>query len=324
MSTSNDGLICAYRFDGRGGAREIGWEEIRGPDNDALIWVHLDRKHPGAQHWLSEGARLDALACEALLAEETRPRSLVLDEGMLVILRGVNLNPGSEPDDMISIRTWIDPRRIITLRFPKLKTIDDLRHEVSQGRAPRAPGDFLIMLSDRLLERMAPVLENLDDQLDAVEEAVLEAHSQDLRAELSTLRRQAITLRRHLAPQRDVLLRLQTETAAWLTDGHRRRLREQHDRLSRYVEDLDALRERAAVTHEELAGHLSEQMNKAMYSLSIVAGIFLPLGLLTGLLGINVGGMPGVDSDYAFTVVCAFLVVLAGLAVWIFRRFRFL
>ena len=65
-------------------------------------------------------------------------------------------------------------------------------------------------------------------------------------------------------------------------------------------------------------------MNRTMYILSIVAGIFLPLGLLTGLLGINVGGMPGTESKIAFTVVCVFLVVVAGVEYWIFRRKKWL
>jgi zinc transporter len=117
---------------------------------------------------------------------------------------------------------------------------------------------------------------------------------------------------------------LQTEPIAIFDDVDRARLREITDRLTRYIEELDAARERAAVTQEELAGRMSDQMNRIMYILSIVTGIFLPLGLLTGLLGINVGGMPGVESEMAFTIVCIVLVVLFAVAVWVFRRMRLL
>lgn len=323
--SEDDGLICAYLLDGKGGGREVGWAEVRGWKPEAgPVWIHLDRTKNDSEQWVRQRAGLDPVACEALLAEETRPRSLVVGEGLLVILRGVNLNPGAEPDDMISIRVWIDQHRIISLRFPKLRAVDDIRDSLCEGKGPNGPGDFLVELATRLLDRMSPVLENLDNELDSLEEEVVEAQSYDLRIKLGTLRRQAIALRRHLAPQRDVMSHLQTERVAWLTDLHRARLRELHDRLIRYVEDLDAARERAAVTQEELAGRLSEQMNKTMYALSLVAGIFLPLGLLTGLLGINVGGMPGTNSDIAFMVVCVLLVTLAIFAVWLFRRFRFL
>jgi len=100
----------------------------------------------------------------------------------------------------------------------------------------------------------------------------------------------------------------------------RMRLRETSDRTTRYVEDLDAIRDRAMVTQEELNNRLAEQMNKTMYVLSIVAGIFLPLGLLTGLLGINVGGIPGTENKWAFTIFCFILLGVAGVQVWLFKR----
>ena len=94
------------------------------------------------------------------------------------------------------------------------------------------------------------------------------------------------------------------------------------DRLLRFVEDLDAVRDRAAVTQEELSARLAESMNRTMYVLSIVTAIFLPLGLLTGLLGVNVGGMPGEESEQAFAYVCVLMGVMA-LGLWaLFRSKR--
>jgi zinc transporter len=101
-------------------------------------------------------------------------------------------------------------------------------------------------------------------------------------------------------------------------------LREVAERTARFVEDIDSARERAAVTQEELNNRLSEQMNKAMYLLSIVAAIFLPLGLLTGLLGINVGGIPGSESKWAFSLVTILLVCLAAFLVAWFKKIKWL
>ena len=75
---------------------------------------------------------------------------------------------------------------------------------------------------------------------------------------------------------------------------------------------------------DEIANRLSESMNRTMYALSMVAGVFLPLGFLTGLLGINVGGMPGVDSGSAFWITCALLVLLGIGEVALFRRMKWL
>lgn len=91
------------------------------------------------------------------------------------------------------------------------------------------------------------------------------------------------------------------------------------DHVTRYVEGLDALRERAAVTNDELSTRLAEAMNRRMYILSVVAAVFLPLGLITGLLGVNVGGLPGTHNEWGFWIVTGLLGVIGGLTMWILR-----
>lgn len=318
-------LICGYAFHQSRGASPLDATGVqRWTPDDGWLWIHLDRKQDETETWLRDAANLTPLAIEALLEEETRPRSASMADGMLVILRGVNLNPGAEPDDMVSIRIWIDGSRVISLRRRKLKAIEDIRDGIARGETPDSPGAMLVEITERMIDRMSPAIEALHDEVDEVEERVLEAPSQELRSRLSQMRRQAITLRRYLAPQREVLARLQTERTPLLTDQQRNRLREITDRLTRYVEELDAARDRAAVTQEELGGRISDQMNRNMYVLSIVAGIFLPLGLLTGLLGINVGGMPGTQSDWGFAVVCIILIVMLVAVLWLFRKMRLL
>jgi zinc transporter len=320
-----DGLIYGCQLDGSGGARELGWDEVpaRLPSS-GFLWLHLDYESAVVQRWLSESSGIDLLIREALTAEDPRPRSLVHGEGLLVILRGVNLNPGADPEDMVSIRMWIEPTRVVTLRRRRLMAVDDIRAAIARGSGPRTVGELLVQLADSLIERMAGVVSGLDETIDSIEEAMLVAQARELRPRLSAVRRQAIALRRYLAPQRDVLGRLQSERIDLLEDVDRSRLREIGDRTIRYVEDLDADRERAAVTHEELDNRLAEQLNRRMYALSVIAGIFLPLSFLTGLLGINVAGIPGSENPQAFALVCALLVAFAGFQAWLFRRLRWL
>lgn len=323
MSATED-LICAYLFDGEGGAREVDWEGVlQWQPGEGFLWVHLDRRSAGTRSWLESRSGLDSISCEALLAQETRPRCLITADSMMLILRGVNLNPGANPDDMVSLRVWAEPNRVITIRGQRVLAIQDIRDGIGRGMRLSSPGELLSMLGARLIDRMGPVVDGLQDELDALEEELLEKEEKGLRPRLSAIRRRAVGLRRYLSPQRDVLSRLATETAlAWLTEIHRARLRETTDRVTRYVEDLDATRERAAVTQEELTARVQDRMNRNMYILSLVAAVFLPLGLLTGLLGINVGGIPGADSPSAFLLVCIILVVIGVLefALFYFRR----
>jgi zinc transporter len=312
-------------FDGAGGARrEAAGKHDYGPDD--IIWAHLQRNSESAQRWLAKERGIPPLVRQALTAEETRPRCTPLEGGLLLILRGVNLNPEADPEDMVSIRIWTDGKRILTVWLRRLLAVGDIDELLEQGRGPKNVGAFLALLSDRLVARMEPVIAEIDDRIDALEDEVLEHHEPEMRGRLAAVRRQAIVLRRYFAPQREALQRLATDVdaAPWLESRDRHLLRETADRITRYVEDLDAGRERASVVHDQLANHLSDELNRGMYVLSVIAAVFLPLGFLTGLLGINVGGLPGVDDPWAFAVVCVLLAVLAGLEIWLLRRLKWI
>lgn len=318
-------LVHACLLDGKGGARDMTWADIDGwQPGQGVLWIHLDSMHPGATDWLVTKSGLPLLTCDSLLERESRPRNILTDEGLLLILRGVNCNPGADPEDMVAIRMLLSEHRIITMRYRRIMAVSDIREGLGAGKGPCNTGEFLSMVADRIADRMGDVVAGLDDQADELEDSVLSAESRELRGRLADLRRKAISLRRYIAPQRDVLARMLHDRISWLTEREHAQLREVAERTARFVEDVDSARERAAVTQEELNSRLSEQMNKAMYTLSIVAAIFLPLGLLTGLLGINVGGIPGTENRWAFTIVTVSLFAVAiGLVLW-FKKIKWL
>ncbi len=321
METTAEGLICAYVLDGAGGGREVDWNGIAAwqPEQGAL-WLHMDYTAPRVRRWVTAQQEFDDILSEALLAEETRPRCLPMGDGLLITLRGVNLNPSSDPEDMVAVRLWSDGKRVIGLRHRRLLAVQDLRDTLAAHRGPRTAVELIVDLSERLVARMADVIQTLEEQVDDLEEAVLTEQSHQLRPRLAQIRRQSILLRRYLAPQREALTRLHGEKADWLLERDRLQLREIADRTTRYIEDLDTTRERAAVVQEELNSRLSEQMDRRMYVLSIVAALFLPLGFITGLLGVNVGGIPGAEAGDAFWLLIAGLVVLVAAQVVLFKR----
>jgi zinc transporter len=291
--------------------------------DDGPVWTHLDADHPETRDWLGDTAQsIDNFTVDALLAEETRPRTVDLAGEVLVILRGVNLNEDAEPEDMISIRVLAGPNRIITAQKRQLKAVLDLKSSVSAGIGPKNAGDFIYMLIAGLSKRMEPVLAALDDSTDGIEERLLETADSRLREEIVEIRKRAIILRRYIAPQRDAIGQLRTLDLDWLGTGHKRHLLENLDRVTRYVEDLDAIRERAQIVKDEIANILADRLNRNTYILTLVAGIFLPLGFLTGLLGINVGGIPGADNPAAFWMFCLFLALIVAGLILLFRRLR--
>ena len=100
------------------------------------------------------------------------------------------------------------------------------------------------------------------------------------------------------------------------------RLQEAQNDITRFVEDLQALRERSHSVQEEVANILTERLNRNTYVFSLIAAIFLPLSFLTGLLGINVPGIPGADDPEAFLVFCGILIAVVVAQVAVFKKLR--
>ena len=322
--SSDNGLVFSYILKG-GSGQHLSWEQVKKwTPAQGILWLHLDFKNEHVKKWLFEESGIDAVSCEALLAEETRPRIVPSSNSLLLILRGVNCNPGADPEDMVSIRMWFDEHRIISMRHRRVMAIDDVNKSIEIGKGPESANDFLVVVANRLADRIGDVISEIDDSVDSLEELVMTEESHELRPKLANLRRQTISMRRYISPQRDVMSRLLTERISWLGDIDKVHIREIAERTARFIDDLDSARDRAAITQEELNNRLSEQMNKTMYILSIVAAIFLPLGLITGLLGINVGGIPGSENKFAFVYVSVFLIAFAFTLYLVFKRKRWI
>ncbi|MFT5698668.1 MAG: zinc transporter [Desulforhopalus sp.] len=316
-----NGLIHAFILDGNGGGQKVGWDEIDqwSPDQGKL-WIHLNYTSEGAAHWLELKSGLESLIVDALLSEETRPRSTVIGRGILLTLRGINHNPGEDAEDMVSLRIWAEENIIITTRKRQLLSVTQLGVQISKGCGPTSPCDFIVRVSDLLTSYIEDAVDHLENTTSELEERVNFSHEGSLRTKLSALRRSTILLRRYLAPQREAIVRMQLENVSWFTEKDKRHLYEGANSLIRIVEDLDSLRDRASVAREELTNALSAQLNSRMYVLSIITAIFLPLSFFTGLLGINVGGIPGANSRWAFLIVIILLLGVCTCQYFFFRK----
>ena len=329
--TETDDVICAYVLDGKGGGRRIESLQLR-TRPQGFLWVHLQRTGKESQRSLLEESGLDSVVCNALLGttemsteqwiKAGHPHIIVYKSGISIILRGVNLNPGADENDMVSIRAWCDSDKIITVRHRHVKAIDDIRERIADAKGPIGPADFLGLLAGRLSDRIAEALASLNEVMDELEVAVIIAPVSEVSKKLGSLRRRAIAKRRHLLPQRDALLQLAQEKVSWMEEHHRVQLSDIADRTTRQVEDLEALRERASVIQDEIMNLLSARLNRTMYLLSVIAAFLLPLGFMTGLFGVNLGGIPGRDWAWAFPIACIVLALIAAIELWIFRRWK--
>ena len=321
----DDDLVHAYLLDGEGSAAALDWDGVRAWTADqGALWVHLNRKGVEAKSWLEDESGIDPVVAGALLAQETRPHCEAVGDGALLILRGINFNPGADPSDMVSVRIWAEPGRLITTRRRRLSAINSLTKSLGESRGPKTVAGLIGDLAAALVERVDPVVESIDREIDLLEVSTSTSEPAAHRARLQRIRRKVISLRRYIAPQRVALGHLIEHRLPWLNQGERLRLREMADRITRYVEDLETARERTLLVQDELSSRLSEQMNRTMYVLTIVATVFLPLGFATGLLGVNLGGMPGTDEPRAFALLCLALLGFGLLELWLFRRLKWI
>lgn len=290
----------------------------------AYQWLQFDLNSPETPNEIRSIEGLDELFVGALLKDETRPRASFSNDDLLVILRGVNLSEGADPEDMVSIRMLINKNRIISCQKRNILSVNDAIQQIKEGNNPKSTGHFLVYLAERLIFRMADVMEDIEDGSAEIEELVLDNEDEDYRSDIHNIRRQIIQLKRFLVPQREALLKIQMEKTSWIGLKHQHRFREITDQLVRYLEMLDAARDMGTVSQETLYNRQNEQMNKRMYVLSVVAAFFLPLGFFTGLLGVNLAGIPNAENSMAFGVFVVILLLIIAFQFWLFWRNKWL
>jgi zinc transporter len=320
------GLVKGLVLDGQGGARAVYYSqlaELQLQPQESL-WLHWDRGHSRAQAWLREDSGLSEFNCDLLLEENTRPRLLTLpDDALLLFLRGLNLNPGADLEDMVSLRIYASAPRVISLRLRASKATEDVITDLEKGIGPKNASELVLFLALSLTARLDDVVEELAEQLD-VQEDLLDTDSRfgiD-QQKMVIIRRRAAGLRRFLVPQRDIYAQMARLRMPWFIEDDPDYWNELNNRLMRYLEELELIRERAGMVTDSERSRASERMNRTMYRFCIITGIFLPMSFLTGLLGINVGGIPGAENPWGFLIACGVIGAVAIMQLIVYRRLR--
>ena len=286
---------------------------------DHYLWVHLNYDHPETLVLL-EHLGVPENAIDALLTSESRPKAVLFEDAWLIMLRAINMNPNDHPELMISLRLWIAPKLFITMRrssYP-LFSIRDLKAKVEAKYAPISPIYALLELAELLTCRVRDVVDGFEDSIAQLESTAPEGSFDEMRTLLSTKRREAASIRRFLTPQREALEGLSRHRAG-LDDDAIYWARDLTERTTRYIEDLDLVREKATVLQEDMRATISDQQNQRMYVLSIVTALFLPLSFLTGVFGMNVAGLPGTGTSSSFWFLSFFMVVVAVIIGFLMR-----
>jgi zinc transporter len=311
--------MTIVQFDGRGGVRKLeeAEEATFATPAKGFALISGNSRAPEFKVWLKR--ELGDFNADLITVPSTRSRCTVLDDRALVVLRVAR--PGADPEDVGRqlLTLWIEKGRVIIASELNIVEFLGITQWQQTHHAPVSPADLVARLALRAADRIEPLIERMGDNLDTIEETLMLNRAGDSRSRLAHLRRTLINMRRLIWPQRDVLTTLEIEDLSFFTARDRVRLREAAARTARLGDEMQTLSERAVLVHEQLLDTRAEQMNQTMLLLAAATVVLMPLTVISGILGMNVEGIPFHDSPHAFWIVTGFLCVL-GVAIYLFMR----
>jgi zinc transporter len=297
-AAESDALICAFRlepFDTLG-SDALAFE----PSPNAPAWLHFNLLDNRARRHLEQRPALDAEGRETLLSAEPRVHVQYFSGGFAAILGDLHHDFHVDPEGFGLLGVYVDESVIITCRRHRVRSIDRLRQALQREPRSTTPLAVFTELLDRIVEGFVEVIASLAERVEQAEDRVLAGRAVDPASELGHVRRVLVRLRRHASANRGALHPLSQRIARACDDELRQRLSDVIARLDAAGQDMELVAERARLLQEELAGRLGEATNRNLYVLSVVTTALLPITLITGIFGMNVGGLPLRDSEHGF------------------------
>jgi zinc transporter len=323
------GLIYGFVFDADGSGRPIGtsealqWLRQTPPQAGGFVWLHFNLSHTASTKWLQDNLQLSDLFHESL-TDGSRSTRVELDDDMLVaVVNDVSYDFAFEPSDISTLWLSVGPRLVVSARLQPLRSIDRLRDAVRRGEKLMSSVALLVHLMHDQGDVLISIVRNTTARVDDIEDKLLAGRLETKRANLGALRRLLVRLQRLLAPEPAALFRLLRKPPGWISEDDLGDLRQSTEEFNVALSDMAALQERIKLLQEEIAGRVAEANNRSLFVLTIVTVLALPINIITGLLGMNVGGIPLAEHPHGFWWVVAIVVTFTVIAGYIaIRRHR--
>lgn len=337
------GLICGYRMDASGGPAQAidsveaaQWLQLLAdaqaqeghtpadPAEEAepqpFVWLHFNLSHTQAVRWMERHAGLPDAFFEALKDGSHSTRIERDDDTLIAVLNDAHFDFAFEPFDIATLWISVAPQLVVTARAHPLRSVDALRTAVRDGQSPRSSVALLEQLMRTQAGGLVDIVRGVTQRIDRIEDELLAGRLDHKRARLGVLRRLLVRLQRLLAPEPAALFRLLQNPPAWMGAEDAQELRDSTEEFSVVLRDMQGLQERIKLLQEEVAANVQEANSRSLFVLTVVTVLALPINIMTGLLGMNVGGVPLADSPHGFWIIVGVLVVFTAVAAWIALR----
>lgn len=317
------GLVWAYAFSaGQPGTpmdRETAgaWIEERDAAPGSFAWLHFSLSNAAAERWLREHLTLPDSFYDSL-RENPSTRVEVADETLIAVVHDVQFF-GAEAASAGTVTLCIDRRMMVSARTTQLRAVDRLRGAVRSGAEFPSPVGLLAHLLRDQADVLMEIVREAAARVDSVEDMQLTFASRQSRATLGLIRRRLVRLQRLLAPEPAALFRLLNRPPPLMTEDDVEDLRRSAEELSAAVADSGAVVERVRILQDELSAQLSEATNRTLYVLTVVTALATPFSFISGLFGMNVGGIPFAKSTQGFLIVFLLIVAVVALGVVLVR-----
>ena len=289
------GLIWGYAFDGATGrARAV---ESCDEAGDAFRWFHLSLAHQGSAKWIERQADLPDEGKELLLGSDNHQRALI-DEGVVgCVIHDVERDfDGRDSGQVGAIRFALTGRMMITARLHPMRSADIIRNRLAQGRRIDQPADALDLLTATVMEGVAAEMRDLSHDVQRAEDAFLDDLNSPNTRGLIAIRRRLARLQRTVEGMGRVFRRLEEDEE--LPED----MAPTVEKLSQRLQSLDAdalgVQRQLRQLREEIDTQVDQRTNQNLYILSIMTALLLPATFVTGLFGMNTGGLPWSGSGH--------------------------
>jgi len=306
------GLVCAYVFQAMGLGTPVNADEavawLGAADQSGFIWLHFNLANAASERWLRQHLDLPRDFHE-LIGHSTSTRVEASGDALLGVLNDVTFF-AFESSTASTVTLYVDRRMLVSARTTPLKSVDRLRAAVKAGEPFGSPCILLAHLLHDQAEVLVHIVRDATRQVDVIEDDLMLHRASAHRPKLDALRRTLVRLQRLLAPEPAALFRLLNRPPPWVTGEDASELRQAAEELAAAVADSVALVERVRLLQEELTAHVNEQTNRTLFVLTIVTVLTLPMVIIPGLFGMNVGGVPFSHHPAGFWVVAGIVVTL--------------
>src|SRR5882724_39728 len=316
--SDQDGLIWGYHFVPNQPAQTItsdtAVEFLTAPGPGLpgeFLWLHFSLSNAASEPWLRRYLTLPDTFYESLHSDIDSTH-LEQDGDTLVARIHDVLFDFTFDAPVATTSLCIKPRVLVSAHVRPWRSINQLRSAVQAGQVFRSPIEILSRLFRDQASVLVDIVRRATKRVDPMEERLLAKRISVSRSELGALRRMLVRLQRLLAPEPAAFFRLLSRPPDWITEEELQNLQQAAEKFSTAISDTAALVERVKQLQEELAALVNEQTNRTLFVLTVVTVLALPLNLVAGLFGMNVGGIPLAQHPYGFFLVVGPLLVLTA------------